>query len=91
MSWCRSYGCREHVDKKGDYCPECLHMLARAGHLPRSRDDVVTDGGRPDSDTHRAVCNECDLDLSGDEWTAEVFAEAHADKYGHSVDVKEVQ
>lgn len=27
MSWCRSYGCREHVEQSGDYCAECQDII----------------------------------------------------------------
>lgn len=34
MPWCRSYGCREHVDDEGDYCPDCTHLLVSHGRFP---------------------------------------------------------
>lgn len=29
MPWCRSYGCRESVERRGDYCGECEDALER--------------------------------------------------------------
>ena len=29
MSWCRSYGCRELVESRGDYCEECQDIVQR--------------------------------------------------------------